>query len=106
MRKNELKSKVSAYLSDYFYYSSGYKNVNGGFAEYEIKQMDIIKNNDEIWIRVSGILKSGVDDMGNGCSVLYKNSTTEYVKYSNDMCSFIDKANLEEIKEAIELKFD
>jgi hypothetical protein len=84
--KKVTKKQIKDYLDTAYYYASGYKNINGGFAEVKIKEFqqkgDLIK--------VEGYVQSGKQDCGDGHSKTFTDAIDLVLKITKKGFEVVD----------------
>lgn len=83
----KIKNKIIEQLDLYFLNQTGYRKINGGYAELKKVNIKKLKNN---WYNITGYLISGECDMGDGHSVEYTDEIKLTIK--------IDKNKITDIK--------
>ena len=89
----KIKEIIEDQLDWYFLNQTGYRKLNGGYAEVEKLK---IKDLGDDWYNVKGYLISGCDDMGDGHSSKYTDEIDLKVKIENDKIIKIENENDED----------
>ena len=81
------KLRIEDYLGTIYYNNSGYRKLNGGFANAKIKTW---KKKGDL-IKVNGYMISGVDDCGDGHAEKYTDEIDVILKITDKGLQFADK---------------